>query len=142
MKSTSGRRRALTDAQVQRILTWNLRVQAWNEQRKQVATLRAFAQANHMNPSTLLRWLPTLDQKLDLIVRIHKWHCAVGQLLSIRAQFETLRGLAREFGVSENTIASVIRRKGEYKQVSPELMANLRLRRRARLDRLRRMNLY
>lgn len=142
MKSTRGRPRALTDAQVQRILTWNLRLQAWNELRKTVPTLRAFARANRMDPTTVFRWLPTLDEKIDLLIRIREWHHAVEDLVSARAQFDTLRGLAREFGVSENTIAAVIRCKGEYKQASPECISQTRIQRRIRLERMRRMNLY
>jgi lambda repressor-like predicted transcriptional regulator len=137
-----GRTRVLTDAQVQRILTWHKQVQAWNEQRKEVPTLRAFARVNRMDPRTLSRWLPTLDQKIELIFRARSWHRAIRKLLAARAELDTLRGLAREFGVSDNTIQNCIRRKGKYKQASPELLATTRVQRRARLDRLRRMNLY
>jgi hypothetical protein len=63
-------------------------------------------------------------------------------LLAARAQLETLRGFAREFRVSDNTIAAALRRKGEYKQVSPELLSATRFHRQAHLDRLKRLNLY
>ena len=142
MRSTRGKSRVLSDAQVQRVLVWNLRLQAWNEERKKVPTLRAFARANRIDQRTVLRLLPTLDERIEQLIRIREWHRELTKILAARAQIDTLRGLAREFGVSENTIAWVVRRKGEYKQASPELIEETRIRRRIRLDRLRRMNLY
>ena len=142
MKTTKGRRRALTDAQVQRLLAWHLRLAAWQKQRQQVPTLRAFARTNHIDARSLSRLLPKLDQKLELLVRIRDWHCAHRELLAARAQIETLRGLARELQVSDNTIAAAVRRKGEYKQASPELLSATRFHRKAQLDRLKRLYLY
>jgi DNA-binding transcriptional regulator YhcF (GntR family) len=142
VKSTRGKRRVLNDAQVQRILRWNLQVQEWNEKRMKVPTLRAFARANGIDPRTVTRQLPGLDRKIELLMRIRRWHRALSELLEARAQLDTLRGLAREFRVSDNTIQSVIRRRGEYKQASPELLDEARAQRRVRLERLTRMNLY
>jgi hypothetical protein len=142
VKSTRGNCRVLTDAQVQRVLDWNMQIQAWNELRKQVPTHRAFAKANKMDPDVLLSWLSTLDQRIELLVRIRDWNRAFRALLSARAKIDTLRGLAREFGVSETTIQNCVRRKGEYKQASPERIAETRALRRVRLNRLRRLNLY
>jgi transposase-like protein len=95
-----------------------------------------------MDPTTLARLLPKLDQKIELFMRIRAWYPADRELRAARAQIDTLRGLAREFGIAENTIYAVIRRNGEYKQVSPELAAETRNKRRAQLDRLRRLHLY
>lgn len=142
MKSTRGRQRVLNDAQVQRVLRCNLQLQAWNEERKKVPTLRAIARAAGVDQRTVLRWLPTLDRDIELLIRIRKWHRALSKLLAARARIESMRGLAREFGVSDTTIGRVARCNGEYKQASPELIAETRLQRRVRLDRLKRMNLY
>jgi hypothetical protein len=86
--------------------------------------------------------LPKLDQKLELLMRIRDWHHAHRELLAARAQLETLRGFAREFGVSDNTITGALRRNGEYKQASPELLSTTRFHRKVHLDRLKRMYLY
>jgi len=142
VKSTRGGRRALSDAQVQRILIWNMRVQILKELRKDVPTLRAFSRANRVDQKTLLRWVPVIDQKIRLLIRVRDWGRAQKKLQVARMQLDTLRGLAKEFGVSDTTIQSVVRRKGAYKQVSPELVAQARAARRVRLERLRQMNLY
>ncbi|MEJ1961059.1 MAG: hypothetical protein WDO56_05720 [Gammaproteobacteria bacterium] len=132
----------LNDAQVQRVLRCNLQLQAWNEERKKV--LRS-------GPSPArLGWIkgpccagcPRSTRDIELLIRIRKWHRALSKLLAARARIESMRGLAREFGVSDTTIGRVARCNGEYKQASPELIAETRLQRRVRLDRLKRMNLY
>lgn len=142
MKTTKGNPRVLTDAQIQRILVRHARLQAWQKRRAQIPTLRAFARAHGIDQKSLLRLLPKLDAKIEFLLHVRAWYHEERELLASREQIDTLRGLAREFGVSTTTIGVVVRHNGEYKQVSPELRAATRIERRTHLDRLRRLGLY
>lgn len=141
MRLSKGPRR-LTRAQVQRILAWHASLESWREKRSRVPTLSAFACENHMHPHTLLRLLPKLNRKIELLVRIREWDRAYRKLLKPLKPTMTLRDLVKECGTCETTVVSAIRRKGQYKAAPPESFAEIRLQRSARIERLKRQNLY
>ena len=60
----------------------------------------------------------------------------VAEILAWHRNRKSCRQLAREYGVSPNTIQGVIRRNGHYKQPSPELRGVVTARRRQRLAEL------
>lgn len=130
--------RLLTTAQVQRILAWHERGESWRRQRKRVLSLGMFARRIHMSQGTLERLLPELDQEIERMLRIREWHRAHRELYAARGQMDTVRGLAREFGVTAATVLSAVRRKGQYKMPPPELITLARIQRRAPLKRRKR----
>ncbi len=60
----------------------------------------------------------------------------VEEILAWHRRRKSCKQLAREYGVSPNTIQGVIRRNGQYKQPSPELRGAVTARRRQRLAEL------
>jgi transposase len=106
MFSTNGRTRALTDAQVRRILQWQ-------RDRK---TLGQVARENGVSCGTIYtvirngghyrRSVPLTDAELR---RVLEW----------RRNRKTLDHVAREYGVSSSTIRKVIRRTGGRSEKSP-----------------------
>jgi len=57
----------------------------------------------------------------------------VEAILAWHRSRKSLKQVAREYGVSTNTIQSIIRRNGKYKQPSPELRGAAAMRRQQRL---------
>lgn len=72
------------------------------------------------------------------VTAILEWYDAWLALKAQRAKVRTLRQLAKDLGVSPGAITSAVRRRGQFKQASPEYRdAEIRTRR-ERLARLRR----
>ena len=75
------------------------------------------------HPSTSGRPRKLIDQQVAWVLTEYS------RYLAWRAQRTTVRSqrqLARELGVSQGTVSLAIRRRGQYKQLSPELRSNRR----------------
>jgi hypothetical protein len=86
--------------------------------------------------STVGRPRVLTDEQVSIVLA---WHDAVVAWRAERAKLKTQRQLARELGVTPGAIASVIRRRGEFKQVSPEHRQNAIQSRRRHVADLRRL---
>jgi transposase len=85
--------------------------------------------------STVGRPRRLTDSQVDQVLA---WHAAILELKAKRSSIKTIRQLAKEFGVSTAAINGVVRRRGEYKQASPENRDRMIRERHAFLRRMRR----
>jgi len=160
MKSTVGKPRALTDAQVKRILEWNeemCQLRTWERQTK---TMKEFAEELGVHPTTLSRFVvrqlivyvdraedhrpgrPPILRDETVVAMIRAWYATTLLLEAIRKRLKTQEELADEMGVAPATIAAAVTSRGHYKQPSPEKRSTELLLRRKRLARLKDQHLY
>jgi transposase len=84
--------------------------------------------------STVGRPRTVTDKKVAIILQ---WHEMFTAWKLLRSPIPSMRELACELELSKATILKVIRRRGEFKQPSPELRGEVQSRRRQRMRQLR-----
>lgn len=73
----------------------------------------------------------------EQVAAVMRWYDAWLALKDQRAKVKSLRGLAAELGVSPGAVTSAVRRRGQFKQASPEAREETLRANRARLARIR-----